>query len=113
MKIYTLCGEEFEAEDVKEENETQYRIWFRTKTNCLVNRSFPKEDVLIAYSDVKHDEAHATIKEAYEAIRDNFLDGYGGYSACTHCYIAQIDGMVNHKENCIVPKVEQWLKENT
>lgn len=54
-------------------------------------------------------QLQALTKEFAEGIVDNFLDGYGGYSSCTHCYTPQIDGIVNHKDDCLVFKAQQYL----
>ncbi len=61
---------------------------------------------------VKHDEAHAIIKEAYEAIVKSCWDEDSllHKSYCSHCHEWMEDK--KHDKDCIVNKAEQWLKEN-
>ncbi len=63
---------------------------------------------------VKHDEAHALLKEAYEAIVENpyyVASDRGDYIGeyCKHC---EEEKGYMHLKDCIVLKAEQWLKEN-
>ncbi len=67
-------------------------------------------DLMLYWSKNKHDQAHVLLKEAYESIVDNYLDGYGGYSACSHCCSPQIEGIVKHQTDCIVLKATEYLE---
>ncbi|MCP4986011.1 MAG: hypothetical protein GY928_08065 [Colwellia sp.] len=57
---------------------------------------------------VKHDEAHALLKEAYEAIVENHRTYEGDrYEECVHCLNGGIE--IKHDNDCIVNKAKQYL----
>ncbi len=64
---------------------------------------------------VKHDEASALLKEAYEAIVDNHKQYDGEKDKCVYCNGELFNWLaknIDHEDDCIVLKAEQWLKEN-
>ncbi len=65
---------------------------------------------------VKHDEAHALLKEAYETMISTSIRYCNDGKSCKHCkelvWGRSSEEKVKHKPGCIVNKAEQWLKEN-
>jgi hypothetical protein len=118
LEIYTLCGEQIKAEDIKSENDTQYRVWFRTETNLLVNRSFPKDDVLVKFEDVEklfNTPKHETVEELREFAKHIVKNGFDKckdwegktFNQCKECF--DCDG--NHTDSCVTGKAEKFIKD--
>ncbi len=65
---------------------------------------------------VKYSEAHALLKEAYEAVITTSIRYCNDGKSCKHCkelvWGRSSEEKVKHKPDCIVNKAEQWLKEN-
>ncbi len=65
---------------------------------------------------VKHDEAHAIIKEFAEAMISTSIRYSNDGKSCKHCkelvWGRSSMEKVKHKPDCIVNKAEQWLKED-
>ncbi len=72
-------------------------------------------DEIIDGEYVKHDEAHAILKEAYEAVVGNYIIYDDKADYCIHCNAKgqTHENPITHKEDCIVLKADKWLKENT
>jgi hypothetical protein len=58
------------------------------------------------------DKQQADLLESYKAITDDYITDDGYTDFCIHCDAILDKTFMNHKDNCIVLKAENYIKEH-
>ena len=108
MKEIRILNRTLDVEEIKDENNTQYRIWYRSFTNMLVSETISKDNVVVDYAD--HKAVVETMQKRIEGLEkeNEYL------KSCENCYpfLGSCFNCIRHENPRSKEKlIDNWTKK--